>query len=317
MHGRLERSYRNTVYCASRLVQEGGTLSGRYCSNRWCLVCARVKTARAINRYSGVLQTWSHRWFVTLTAPNVATGLTQELKRYLADVVAIQRAMKRTHGIPLVAIRKLECTYNAERDDYHPHFHFLVRDEAAARLLLRLWLERRPDSSARAQDVRRADDGDVRDMFKYFTKLVTRTRAIASAGASVRVAQAEKLDVIFSAMRGLRVFQPVGFILPTDLDEENDVGEEGHTSAPDRTRSRAGDFPVAAFWEWSQESTDWFNLETGEALAEYEPSSGMRSLVEGIGTATERGAALTNNSPSFPLAGVLPDLLFQDQRPTR
>ena len=286
-HWRFERSYRNTIYCAGLLVQEGGILKGRYCSNRWCLVCARVKTGRAINRYRGILDDWPDRWLVTLTAPNVRAGeLADELRRYRSDIVAIQRSMKRTHNIPLVAVRKLECTYNPERDDYHPHFHFIVKDEAAARLLLKLWLERRSDSLAVGQDIRLASEGDVRELFKYFTKLVTRTADNAAAGASVRVAKADKLDVIFSAMRGLRVFQPVGFQLPQQPDEEGIVGESGHTPAPERTRSRMGDFPVTAFWNWEQKNTDWFNLATGEALAEYTPTSGMRALVEAIGTPT-------------------------------
>ncbi len=55
----LEKSYRNTVYCADALEQdESGTLKGRYCGNRWCLVCNRVRTARAINRYWAAIAAW-------------------------------------------------------------------------------------------------------------------------------------------------------------------------------------------------------------------------------------------------------------------
>ena len=43
-----------------------------------------------------------------------------------------------------------------------------------------------------------------------------------------------------------------------------------------------GYFPSVAFWNWRQPSTDWFNLATGEALAEYNPSPAMRELVAGI-----------------------------------
>ena len=282
--GQLEQSYRNTIYCAGMLRQEGEKLEGRYCSNRWCLVCARVKTGKAINRYEPTLTSWESRWLVTLTAPNVAGAqLAGELRRCLADAIAIQRSLKRSGETPLVAVRKLECTYSARRDDYHPHFHFVVRDEAAARLLLQRWLERRPDARAIAQDVRPATNGDVRELFKYFTKLVTRAACNPAARGSVRVEQAEKLDVIFSAMRGLRVFQPVGFRLPKQLDDEEGlVGEAGHTRAPDRTRDRMGDFPSVAFWNWDQQLTDWFNVDTGEALAEYSPSAAMQSLVAGI-----------------------------------
>lgn len=281
-HRRLEKSYRNTVYCAGKLVQSGEKLEGRYCSNRWCLVCARVKTGRAINRYAATLASWPDRWLVTLTAPNVsADELEAELRRYLAVAVAISRSMKGVHRVPLVAVRKLECTYNEKADSYHPHFHFVVRDEAAARLLLKLWLERQPSASAKAQDVRRASEGDVRELFKYFTKLVTRAASNPRARGSVRVVQARKLDVIFAAMRGLRVFQPIGFQLPKASDEELPIGSEGHTRAPEHTRDRAGDFPATAFWNWEQLAHDWINGD-GEPLSNYDPSEGMRDLVAGI-----------------------------------
>ena len=78
------------------------------------------------------------------------------------------------------------------------------------------------------------------------------------------------------------MFQPTGFKLPKQNDEELPVGEEGHTSAPAHTRDRMGEFPSVAFWNWSQPSTDWFNLATGEALAEYNPSPVMRELVAGV-----------------------------------
>jgi hypothetical protein len=74
----------------------------------------------------------------------------------------------------------------------------------------------------------------------------------------------------------------MGFTLPKQNDEELPVGEDGHTRAPDHTRDRMGEFLSVAFWNWSQPSTDWFNLATGEALAEYNPSPVMRELVLGI-----------------------------------
>jgi len=47
----LEKSYRNTVYCSATLSQEDGKIVGSYCGNRWCMVCNRIRTARAIHRY--------------------------------------------------------------------------------------------------------------------------------------------------------------------------------------------------------------------------------------------------------------------------
>jgi len=74
----------------------------------------------------------------------------------------------------------------------------------------------------------------------------------------------------------------MGFTLPKQNDEELPIGEDGHTRAPDHTRDRMGDFASVPFWNWTQPSTDWFNLETGKALAEYNPSPAMRELVAGV-----------------------------------
>ena len=80
----------------------------------------------------------------------------------------------------------------------------------------------------------------------------------------------------------------MGFTLPKQNDEELPVGEDGHTRAPDHTRDRMGEFLSVAFWNWSQPSTDWFNLATGEALAEYTPSPAMRELVAGVESQARR-----------------------------
>lgn len=301
--GRAERSYRNTVYCAASLQQRGAQLTGRYCSNRWCAVCNRVRTARAIDRYTAPLSAWGSRWFVTLTAPNVAGAqLDAEVDRYLADFTAAKRAIKRTDGIRFVALRKLECTYNPRRGDYHPHFHVVVDGEAAARALVARWLELRPDATAAAQDARRCGDGDLRELFKYFTKLVTRSDATEDRPGK-RVADVAALDTIFQAMRGHRVYQPVGFRLTTPneaaADEEASVGEDGHTAAP------AG--VSGALWEWSQGAHDWVNPDTGECLTGYDPSDAMRQLVEDLGARlTTPNESPRAHPPPAPIATAPP-----------
>lgn len=275
-----EQSYRNTVYCAGLLALKDGTISGRYCGNRWCLVCNRLRTARSINRYGPVLKSWGARWFVTLTAPNVpAPQLRAEIRRYLTDFTRCKRAIVRTHRLSFVAVRKLECTYNARTDTYHPHFHCIVESEAAARTLLAEWLALRTDAVADAQDVRRADANDVVELFKYFTKLVSKTSRTGTI--AVRVCKAAALDVVFQAMKGTRVFQPVGFTLPPEQkDEDGEIQTDAGTLAPARLRLPGGDWQETLY-EWSQDAADWVD-EYGEALAEYNPSDGMRALVRGI-----------------------------------
>ena len=44
----------------------------------------------------------------------------------------------------------MECTYNRQRDDYHPHVHFIVSNSAAAEEMVNGWLRMWP-GTARAK----------------------------------------------------------------------------------------------------------------------------------------------------------------------
>ncbi len=269
----LEKGYRNSVYCAAILEQdESGKLRGRYCGNRWCLVCNRVRIARAINRYLPAISQWSRPHLVTLTLPNVkADDLAATIDLMIRDIVAIGRAIRRTDKLVLRALRKLECTYNPERDDYHPHFHIAVEGAAAAEAIVGRWLALHPEASPSAQDARPCDATALRELFKYFTKLIAKT---TSSGAGRMVAPAEALDVIFTAMVGRRVFQPMGFKVatPPAHDEDAEVGAMGDTTVA----KRLGE---AVNWEWMQSLHDWIELETGEILSGYTPTETYVALV--------------------------------------
>src|SRR5699024_749997 len=64
--------------------------------------------------------------FLTLTTPNVSKNkLENAIKHYNQS---FRRLSNRTKFKKVVKgyVRKLEITYNKERDDYNPHFHVLV-----------------------------------------------------------------------------------------------------------------------------------------------------------------------------------------------
>lgn len=276
----LEQSYRNTVYCAATLSQEAGALTGHYCGNRWCLVCNRVRTARAINRYLPAVAAWEDTQLVTLTVPNVgAPELAGRIDQMGRDLRLVVRNVQRTDRLPFRALRKLECTYNPRRDDFHPHLHLAAEGRLVAEALRRRWLQQNPGAVSAAQDVRPCGPDGLREMFKYFTKLITKQRPGAGAelAGSRAVAPVVALDVIFSAMKGRRVYQPMGFRAAPDpaSDEEGEVGTAGATAAPKR--------PAEALdWEWLQMVHDWVDLSTGETLTGYEPTTGYRQLVADV-----------------------------------
>lgn len=267
----LERSYRNSVYCASVVEQRGGKLTSTYCGNRWCLVCNRVRTARAITRYEPHLRAWTDRQFVTLTEPNVGAeelpaAIDAMLKRARLCVRSLRHA-----GYAVRALRKLEVTHNARRDDYHPHLHFVVEGAEVAHALVAAWLHRTPGAVRAAQDVRPCDEGSLREVFKYFTKLTV--KAGPRADGKRAVIAPVHLDVIFRAMRGHRVYQPVGFVAAVEVGrgEDDDIGQ-GETVAVTRIAE-------TVMWEWAQQLADWVDLATGECLTRYEPGERFRAFV--------------------------------------
>lgn len=104
---------------------------GNTCKNRFCPVCswkrARKEALALAVQMEYIKDTYNKDFiFLTLTTPNVkAEELHDEIKEYNH---AFQKLVKRTEVQSVVKgyIRKLEVTYNQDRDDYNPHFHVLI-----------------------------------------------------------------------------------------------------------------------------------------------------------------------------------------------
>lgn len=101
------------------------------CENRFCPMCAWKKARKNALKISILMQHLKESedkefLFLTLTAPNVkAEELNDEIKHYNQS---FKRLMERKTVKQAVKgyVRKLEVTYNKERDDYHPHFHVIL-----------------------------------------------------------------------------------------------------------------------------------------------------------------------------------------------
>ena len=264
----LTKSYWNTFYCSSVLQKQGDKLTGKFCKNRWCLVCCRIRSAQLIKQFAPLLNSWSEKHLVTLTVPNcTAADLVTTLEKMTAAFDAIRRRFTMQHrrkqrAAPLVALRKLECTHNPDRDDYHPHFHLVLPDFISAVELREAWLLEYPGAKWKAQDVRPANAGASHELFKYFTKLVT-------TQSKERFIRLGPLNTIFEAIAGRRTFQAFGVKAPKEVltdDEADAVADE------------LGD--IEALFEWSQAATDWVDKASGELLTNYVPSPQFRKFVE-------------------------------------
>jgi DNA-damage-inducible protein D len=264
----LKKSYWNSYYCNENLRQEGNKITGKYCKNRWCSVCNRIRTAQLIQGYKMPLLELEDKQFVTLTLPNCeAVDLEETIDFMLKTVKTVQDAIKMRHhrgkqDWQLVGIRKLECTYNHKTSTYHPHFHFLIEGQVAAKELVNEWLKRVPSASSQAQDVRKAKEGAEIELFKYFSKIVTKT----DKGFTTFV---QPLDVIFMAMRGRKVFQSIGLKKDVSEDIEDIITEE-----------ISGIEEKFVDWKWFKH--DWVDKSTGEVLTGYIPSDSMNRLIDNM-----------------------------------
>lgn len=267
----LERSYRRSIYCGEAIVQRGENMTSRYCGNRWCLVCGRIRTAKAVNCYGPEVESWGSPHLVTLTIRNMpGDELPGAIDRMIRTASNIQRAVKRQFGF-LRGVRKIECTYNPHTNDYHPHFHFIVDGALEAEAFCTRWLKAwRGQAEPGGQDVRRADGHAIAELCKYFSKIV-----VKSHEGERRAAPVHALDTIFRAMKSRRVYQPFGFTISGTVEGEIE-SEEVRGEAWKRVEE-------SIVWAWNQDVADWIDERSGEVLTGYVPGEKYRKFVEGIG----------------------------------
>ncbi len=184
---------------------------GNSCKNRFCPICAwkkAKKDALALSVMMAYLKLEKKKEFIflTLTAPNVpAEELNDEIKHYNHS---FKKLMERKEVKKVVKgyARKLEITYNKERDDYHPHFHVLItvnksyftdKDYYINRdRWLELWQQVTKNSLITQVDVRKVrntKDDKVYEIAKY------------SAKDSDYLINEDVFEVFYKALKGKRL----------------------------------------------------------------------------------------------------------------
>jgi len=200
----MKKKYWRTYHCGNELEQNGLKLKSKYCNSRWCSFCNRLRSAKMIKAYESTLSNMKEPYFVTLTIPNVnANELAESLDKMHLTMRKIKDCLRK-QKYNIFGIRKLECTFNAKMNNYHPHYHLVVDGKQRAQTMVNYWLSYYSGTSPAAQDFRPADGKAIKELFKYFTKMVT------SGKNKTAEFKAGAMDVIFEAMQGRRVFQPMG-----------------------------------------------------------------------------------------------------------
>jgi plasmid rolling circle replication initiator protein Rep len=274
----LTKSYWRTYHCATKIEQSGKTLTTKFCKNRWCMVCNRIRTAVLIKGYEPALKKLKQPYFVTLTFPNVeGHELREEIKEMYNSFRRIKDRMKK-RGFKLKGIRKLECTYNPTTGKFHPHYHLIIEGRKHARMVVKEWLKEYPKARRRAQNLKPADDNSIMELMKYFTKVLPSKKSRVTGKIEIN---AKALDTMFQAMEGVRVFQP--FSITKHVSEEI---EELEKAEYDIVEQKHG------LWIWEQDCADWIDIITYDALAGYKPE---RVTMDFISIIQDRG---TKPSPT-------------------
>lgn len=194
-------------FFADETLEKKKVNKSNFCKNRFCPLCAWRKAKKDSLKISILLKYIQEDFgyefvFLTLTAPNVkGLVLNDEIKKYnksFKNLMQLKEVKKITKGY----VRKLEVTYNQERDDYHPHFHVMIavnksyfksRDYIKKKQWLELWKECMNDSSITQVDVRKMDTSDsnaIAEIAKYGAK-----------DADYMISQ-EVFDVFYKALKG-------------------------------------------------------------------------------------------------------------------
>lgn len=255
----LVGSYRASTYCTQTLLQSGREISSTYCKNRWCAVCNRIRTARLINGYIQPLKALQDPQFVTLTKQTVSADFLpmsiELMNKTWRTILNSREGRKRG----LRGVRKIECTVRPN-GQYHYHFHVIIDGAENAKWLINEWIKHLGKLvSHKAQDMRPADEGSLKELFKYFTKLTTPDKKLYDL---------QRMDVIFRALRGKRTYQPFGGIAIVSEEIEG-------------IRTEELDFLSEQEQVWNWHVNDWIN-DAGEALTGYQPNEAFRQLFDDV-----------------------------------
>lgn len=265
----LKHQYINSLDCSTLLNAQGNKLTARYCGNRFCKICNRIRTGKLINNYADQLLTLPDPQFLTLTIPNVpAEELRSTIKKMGAVMRKIQDNRRKAKKELITGVRKLECTYNTQLNNYHPHYHLIMQGEEIANEVINAWLEFYPAASIKAQKTITATD--CKELFKYFTKLTSKT-GTTYKNFSKLVDEwffPEAIDQIFQAIAHLRIIQPMGDIKLLKKAEEV---EELQSLDLDETVTIGSDIIL---YKWYHDN--WIDMYSGEQFTSYKPPKNLQ-----------------------------------------
>lgn len=272
----LQKGYSRAYHCASILKQHDGKITSRYCNSRICHVCNRIRTAKMMAGYIEPLRQLGDLYFTTLTIKNVkAHALSETVEKMLKDMSNIIRVLREKRKINISGIRKIEVTYNAKTDEYHPHFHILHNHNVGS-IIITEWLKRNSTANLQGWDRKKKklvdiqvtkaitkngedDKAFLNEIFKYATKFVVKD----DKEKGVLNVYAPALDVILRSLHMKRSVQSFGEIRKIVIKEEAEH-EELISQEFDDVELQYKE------WHWIEDISNWFDS-SSKALTDYKP----------------------------------------------
>ncbi len=267
-------AYWNTYHCQSKVFTTNGKMYGYYCKNRFCTLCCSIRKASIINKYLPELQKWPEPYFVTLTVKSVkAAMLNKVMKKMIEGISRITTKYRkrnlRNSGIKLIGIRSLECNFNEITKKYNPHFHLIVYNKEVADILKMEWLKlwTRKWTYHGAQNISKVFNNTTAliEVVKYGSKIFTdpELRKKQQSKGNTKI-YAAALNVIFTSMKGIRIFDRFGFNVSTCTNYVS-----------------PGAFVVHDFKEWDFDIMlfNWVD-NNGNKLIDYQPEAKLLDILE-------------------------------------
>lgn len=217
--GLADKGINRALGCGAFIKVSLDGIKSRFCGNRFCLVCNRIRTAQLYAMYEKPLTSLPDLHFVTLTIKNP----TKDKLR--ACILAMYRDFKllkdalRKQNIKLKGLRKLEITYNDRENTYHPHYHLIISGLNEAENLVQSWLDYNETASYKAQNIKKADESALKELFKYFTKLKSNN----SYSEKITISA---LNHIINSITRVRIFQPVGIKAQKTPVKQREINQE-------------------------------------------------------------------------------------------
>ena len=181
---------------------------GNFCNNRFCPLCSWRKAKKdgyLLMLLFSVVQKIHKKEliFLTLTAPNVVSELLE------MEIKDFNKAFKRLSEIREFKnickgyVRKLEVTYNAKNNTYHPHFHVVIavnksyftdsKSYINQKKWLEMWQVAKRNPKITQVDIRKARIDDMKDVYEMATY---------SAKASDYLYSEDTFDTFYNALKG-------------------------------------------------------------------------------------------------------------------